>query len=134
MKNNFKRKILVTGGAGFIGSSLAERFIQDKNNFVVIVDNFLTGHKKNLPSLNSKNWKFIKCDVNKYKSIARIMLSYNFDFVFHYAAVVGVKRTLDNPVMVLDDLDGIRNILNLSKDTKVKRVFFASSSEVYGES
>jgi UDP-glucuronate decarboxylase len=53
--------------------------------------------------------------------------------VFHYAAVVGVKRTTDNPVMVLRDIDGIRNILDLSKNTGVRRVLFSSSSEVYGE-
>ncbi|NDF61146.1 MAG: NAD-dependent epimerase/dehydratase family protein [Crocinitomicaceae bacterium] len=61
------------------------------------------------------------------------MTSYSFDFVYHYAAVVGVLRTLDNPVMVLDDIQGIKNILDLSKSTGVKRVFFSSSSEVYGE-
>jgi UDP-glucuronate decarboxylase len=60
-------------------------------------------------------------------------LSNRFDYVFHYAALVGVKRTLDNPIMVLDDIDGIKNILTLSKNTGVKRVFFSSSSEVYGE-
>ncbi|MES3032194.1 MAG: NAD-dependent epimerase/dehydratase family protein [Patescibacteria group bacterium] len=134
MENNFKRKILITGGAGFIPSCLAERLIKDNKNFVVVVDNFLTGHKKNLPSSFYKNWKFVKCDVNKYKDISRIMLAYNFDFVFHYAAMVGVKRTLKNPLMVLDDLDGIKNILELSKDTGVQRLFFSSSSEVYGES
>jgi UDP-glucose 4-epimerase len=53
--------------------------------------------------------------------------------VFHYAAVVGVKRTLENPIMVLDDIQGIKNILDLSKRTGVQRVFYASSSEVYGE-
>jgi UDP-glucose 4-epimerase len=56
-----------------------------------------------------------------------------FDYVFHYAAVVGVKRTLENPVLVLEDLQGIRNVLTLCKNTGVKRVFYASSSEVYGE-
>jgi UDP-glucose 4-epimerase len=61
------------------------------------------------------------------------MLSFNFDFVFHYAAVVGVARTLENPKMVLDDIEGIKNILNLSKNTNVKKVFYSSSSEVYGE-
>ena len=53
--------------------------------------------------------------------------------MFHYAATVGVSRTLNHPVGVLDDIDGIRHILNLSKGTGVKRVFFSSSSEVYGE-
>ena len=61
------------------------------------------------------------------------MLVHKFDYVFHYAAVVGVKRTQDNPIMVLNDIEGIRNVLQLSKNTSVKRVFFSSSSEVYGE-
>ncbi len=133
MDNNFKRRILVTGGAGFIGSCLAERLIKDKENFVVIVDNLLTGNKKKLPSSDFKNWEFVKCDVNNYGEISKVMSAHNFDFVFHYAAVVGVKRTLKNPIMVLNDLEGIKNILNLSKNTRVQRVFFASSSEVYGE-
>ena len=61
------------------------------------------------------------------------LVANQFDFVFHYAAVVGVQRTLNNPVLVLDDIQGIKNILSLSKSTGVKRVFYSSSSEVYGE-
>jgi UDP-glucuronate decarboxylase len=125
-------KILVTGGAGFIASALAEKLIEDKNNFVVIVDNFLTGRKDRLPKPGD-NWKFIKCDVNNINDITAVMVSYSFDYVFHYAAVVGVQRTLDHPVMVLNDIQGIKNVLDLCKNTGVKRVFYASSSEVYGE-
>lgn len=124
-------KILITGGAGFVPSSTADRLLLDPNNFVVLVDNFLTGKPSNIP--NHPNCKFIKCDVNNYHDISPIMCSYQFDYVFHYAAVVGVKRTLENPKMVLDDIQGIKNILDLSKNTGVKRVFFSSSSEVYGE-
>jgi nucleoside-diphosphate-sugar epimerase len=124
-------KVLITGGAGFIPSSLAERLLESDQYYVVLVDNLLTGDLKKVPSRH--NCKFIKCDVNNYHDIAAIMTSYQFDYVFHYAAVVGVKRTLENPVMVLNDIEGIRNILNLSKNTGVKRVFFSSSSEVYGE-
>jgi nucleoside-diphosphate-sugar epimerase len=124
-------KILITGGAGFVPSSTADRLLQDPNNFVVLVDNFLTGKASNIP--NHPNCKFIKCDVNNYHDISPIMCSYQFDYVFHYAAVVGVKRTLENPKMVLDDIQGIKNVLDLSKNTGVKRVFFSSSSEVYGE-
>lgn len=126
-------KILVTGGAGFIASCLAEKLIENEDNYVVIVDNLLTGKLKRLPDAKKKNWKFIKCDVNNINDITPVMVSYSFDYVFHYAAVVGVKRTLDNPVMVLNDTDGIKNVLNLCKNTGVKRVFYASSSEVYGE-
>ncbi|MGB1205388.1 MAG: NAD-dependent epimerase/dehydratase family protein [Chitinophagales bacterium] len=128
------RRILVTGGAGFIGSSLAEKLIENTDNYVVIVDNFLTGKREKLPSNSQNNWKFIKGDVNNYTDISAIMFSHRFDYVFHYAAVVGVQRTLKNPVKVLEDIKGIENILNLSKNTGVKRVFYASSSEVYGES
>ncbi len=128
-----KTKILITGGAGFVGSSLADALVKQPDNFVVLVDNLLTGAASKLPDKNLHNWKFIKCNANSYNDIAPIMAAYSFDYVFHYAAVVGVKRTLDNPVMVLDDISGIRNILDLSKNTGVKRVFFSSSSEVYGE-
>lgn len=127
------RKILITGGAGFIPSSLADRLLADEQTFVVAVDNFLTGSKTNLPQHSPKNYHFIKCDVNNYADLSAVMLSYRFDYVFHYAAVVGVKRTLQNPLMVLEDIEGIKNILSLSKNTGVKRVFFSSSSEVYGE-
>ena len=124
-------KILITGGAGFVPSSTAKRLLEDPSNFVVLVDNFLTGSIDNVP--NHPNCKFIKCDVNNYHDISPIMCSYQFDYVFHYAAVVGVKRTLENPKMVLDDIQGIKNVLDLSKNTGVKRVFYSSSSEVYGE-
>lgn len=127
------RKILVTGGAGFIASSVAGKLIEDPDNFVVIVDNLLTGRMDRLPSPEKKNWRFVKCDVNDINDITPLMVSQNFDYVFHYAAVVGVQRTLENPVMVLNDIDGIKNVLSLCKNTGVKRVFYASSSEVYGE-
>ncbi|MBU0764252.1 MAG: NAD-dependent epimerase/dehydratase family protein [Bacteroidetes bacterium] len=127
------RNILVTGGAGFIGSALTERLIQDENNFVVAVDDLSTGHREKLPDIRNGNLKFINCDVNKYKDIAEVMFAFRFNYVFHFAAVVGVKRTLANPIKVLKDIDGIKNILDLAKNTGVKRIFFSSSSEVYGE-
>lgn len=126
-----KKNILITGGAGFIPSSLADKLLQNPDYFVVLVDNFLTGKKENIPQ--HENCKFIHGDVNNFEDIAPIFSLYNFEYVFHYAAVVGVKRTLENPILVLDDIYGIRNILDLSKRTGVKRVFYASSSEVYGE-
>jgi len=127
-------KILITGGAGFIGSSLADRLVQNPENKVVLVDNLLTGSLYKLPSAKLDNWKFVKCNANDYADISALMFSHSFDYVFHYAAVVGVQRTLNNPTQVLEDIQGIKNILHLSKNTGVKRVFYASSSEVYGES
>ena len=130
MQNN-GTKILITGGAGFIGSSLAEYLLEKTQAQVVVVDNYLTGRQQNLPS--SDRFRFIKADANDFNDISSIFQTFGFDYVFHYAAVVGVKRTLENPVMVLDDLLGITNVLKLCKNTGVKRVFYASSSEVYGE-
>lgn len=125
--------ILITGGAGFVGSRVAEKLIEDKNNYVVILDDLSTGDFDKLPDAPKDNWRFVKADVNKYSEVAEVMLGMQFDYVFHYAALVGVQRTQDNPVKVLDDIDGIKYVLNLSKSTGVKRVFFSSSSEVYGE-
>ncbi len=126
------KTILITGGAGFVGSALAEKLLLDPENFIVIVDDLSTGEIRKLPAANDR-MRFIKCDVNNYRDIAEVMLSFHFDYVFHYAAMVGVHRTQMHPVGVLNDLKGIENILNLSKNSCVKRVFFSSSSEVYGE-
>jgi len=126
-------RILVTGGAGFVASDLAIKLSNDPSNQVVVVDNLLTGDRRKLPAELPSNMRFIKCDVNRFEDISAVFYAHGFDYVFHYAAVVGVKRTTDNPVMVLRDIDGIRNILDLSKNTGVKRVLYSSSSEVYGE-
>jgi len=127
------KKILITGAAGNIGSALADRLLSHKEYKVVGVDNFLTGNVSKLPPAENTNFSFIKADVNNFQEISSIMTSYRFDYVFHYAAVVGVKRTLDNPALVLDDIQGIKNILDLAKNTGVNRIFYSSSSEVYGE-
>jgi len=125
-------KILVTGGAGHIGGSLGAALARRGDCQVVLVDNLSTGSRSNLPS-EGGNWAFIKADTNDFEDMAAIMTANSFDYVFHYAAVVGVQRTQENPVSVLNDLEGIRVVLDLAKNTGVKRVFFSSSSEVYGE-
>lgn len=127
------KKILVTGGAGNIGSALVEKLIADPGNFVVIVDDLSTGMLSKLPESNKDRWSFIRGNVNDLQDLGQVMISHKFDYVFHFAAVVGVQRTQDNPVSVLRDIDGIKNVLNLSKNSSVKRIFYSSSSEVYGE-
>ena len=127
------KKILITGGAGFIASSLAEKLAEDPDNNLVIVDDLSTGELEKIPKSKNDNIRFIKADVNVFEDVSNIFFSFLPDYVFHYAALVGVKRTLANPVKVLNDVSGIKNILNLSKSTGVKRVYYSSSSEVYGE-
>ena len=124
-------KVLITGGAGFIPSSLTDAMLATGKYYVVAVDNFITGKRANIAS--HANYKFIKGDVNNWADISSVMLHVGFDYVFHYAALVGVNRTIENPKLVLDDLKGLQNIFELSKSTGVRRIFFSSSSEVYGE-
>lgn len=124
-------KVLITGGAGNVGGALACHLVQ-KGYQVVVADNLITGSLHNLPQ-GYDNFTFVKCDVNRYTDLSAVMFRFNFDYVFHYAALVGVARTLNNPISVLEDIEGIKNILTLSKNTAVKRVFYSSSSEVYGE-
>jgi UDP-glucose 4-epimerase len=123
--------ILITGGAGQLGSCLAAKLAEDASNTIVIIDNLSTGSLSKVPQ--RPNVTFIKADVNDYNDIISIFATFKFDYVFHYAAVVGVERTLKSPINVLKDIEGIKNILSLSKNSGVKRVFYSSSSEVYGE-
>jgi UDP-glucose 4-epimerase len=124
-------KILITGGAGQLGSALATRLSANAEHYIIAVDNLSTGALHKVPERD--NVKFIKADINNYADIVPIFGRFDFDYVFHYAAVVGVERTLEHPIGVLEDIEGIKNVLSLSKNSGVKRVFYSSSSEVYGE-
>jgi len=125
-------KILVTGGAGNIASALIAKLASNPDNQIIIADNLLTGDMSKVPG-HLGNVKFIKCDANDYNDISPLFFAYNFDYVFHFAAVVGVQRTLQHPLWVMQDIHGIEHVLNLSKNTGVKRIYYSSSSEVYGE-
>jgi UDP-glucuronate decarboxylase len=122
---------LITGGAGNIGSALAEALAQHPHHRIVVVDNLSTGSKNKIPK--EENVIFINANVNEYNDIVPVFGRFQFDYVFHLAAVVGVQRTLAHPIGVLEDIEGIKNILSLSKNSGVQRVFYSSSSEVYGE-
>jgi len=121
-------KVLVTGGAGFIGSHLCETLALQGHE-VTCFDNLSTGILEVTKNFAS-NIKFIKGDANT-TDLNKVFQN-DFDWVFHHAFVVGVKRTLENPVSVLEGAKGILNVMELSRKKNVKRVVFASSSEVYG--
>jgi UDP-glucuronate decarboxylase len=125
-------KILVTGGAGNIASALIAKLAANPANHITIADNLLTGEIAKVPR-HLNNVQFIKCDVNSYNDIAPLFFANSFEYVFHFAAVVGVQRTLQNPLWVMNDIHGIEHVLNLSKSTGVRRIYYSSSSEVYGE-
>lgn len=128
-----QRTVLITGVLGFIPSSLAKHLLS-LGYTVVGIDNFLTGRIENITSIQEQpEFHFQKGSANKAEDLRGLFDQYKPDYVFHYAACVGVKRTLDNPLWVLEDIKGFEAVLHLSKDFGVKRVFFSSSSEVYGE-
>jgi nucleoside-diphosphate-sugar epimerase len=99
---------------------------------VVVADDLSTGSLEKV-RIDAGNFTFVKADVNDFNDIASLFYRFQFTHVFHFAAVVGVQRTLANPLLVLRDITGIENILRLCKNTGVRRVYFSSSSEVYGE-
>jgi nucleoside-diphosphate-sugar epimerase len=127
-----KQSILVTGGAGNIGSALVRALTRKPEYEVVVADNLLTGSLDKI-RIDAENLQFVKADVNDFDDIASLFYRFRFTHVFHLAAVVGVQRTLANPLLVLRDIDGIENILRLGKNTGVTRLYYTSSSEVYGE-
>ena len=126
------KKILITGGAGFIGSHLAELLIKDGNN-VTVIDNLSTGEFSNIKHLVS-NPKFsytINSILNK-EALDEIIKKN--DEIYHLAAAVGVKYIIDNPLLSLQtNIRGTENVLELSNKYK-KKVLIASTSEIYGKS
>ena len=128
-----KKTYLVTGGAGFIGSHLCTGLLS-KGNKVICFDNLSTGKIENLADIaENPDFIFVEGDANKKEDIEPIFKKYKLDGVFHYAALVGVKRALENPVEVLEDVGGIKNVLEFALKYNKPKVVFASSSEVYGE-
>lgn len=126
-------KFLVTGGAGFLGSHMCDLLLEHGAK-VVCIDDLSNGKLANIKHLNKNlNFKFCKIDVNKLKQIKLIFSKEKPDYVMHYAAMVGVKRTSERPLEVFEDIEGIKNIAELSRQYKVKKILFTSSSEVYGE-
>ncbi|MBI2541600.1 NAD-dependent epimerase/dehydratase family protein [Candidatus Woesearchaeota archaeon] len=128
-----KASVLFTGAAGFIGSHTVDKLLSE-GYFVVGVDNLLTGKMENLKNaLNNPNFRFIKGNIQHKKFFKNIFWDYKFDYIFHYAAVVGVERTLQKGVSVLHDIYNMENICKFAADNGVKRVLYSSSSEVYGD-
>ncbi len=128
-----KNYILITGGAGFIGSHLAEELSKSSNNFIVIVDDLSTGKLKNIPS--RKNVKFIKASVTNTKKLNDLFKKYKFKKVYHLAAIASVAKCLKEPAKSakVNYLSTVE-LLNLAAKYKTKRFIFASSAAVYGDS
>lgn len=125
-------KFLVTGGAGFIGSNLVEKILE-LGYEVVVLDNFSTGSEANIEEFrNNSNFTLIKGDVRSYEDCLKACK--NIDYVLHQAALGSVPRSIENPFATNDsNACGTLNMLIASRDNKVKRFVYASSSSVYGD-
>ena len=126
-------KILITGGAGFIGSNLCDYFIEKKYQ-VVCLDNFATGHLHNLDGvINNTNFTLIEGDIRNiedcYKAVNGV------DYVLHQAALGSVPRSIKDPITTNSvNVSGFLNMLTAARDAKVKRFIYAASSSTYGDS
>lgn len=124
-------KVLITGGAGFIGSHVAEHFFKNQYD-VYIVDNLSTGYRKNIPFIDDNH--FFNIDITDYKKINDMLMLHNFDIIVHLAAMVSVVETIKKPAESNSvNVDAVLNILNTCKQNKnLKKFVFASSAAVYG--
>ena len=126
-------KILITGGAGFIGSNLCDYFIE-KGHQVVCLDNFATGHLHNLNAvIYNPNFTLIEGDIRNIEDCQKAV--HGVDFVLHQAALGSVPRSIKDPITTNEvNVTGFLNMLTVARDAKVKRFIYAASSSTYGDS
>ena len=127
------KTVLVTGGAGFIGSNLCEALLEQKNK-VVCLDNFATGKRENIEHcLEDSNFTLIEGDIRKLEDCLKA--TEGVDYVLHQAALGSVPRSVKDPITSNDvNVSGFLNMLVAARDSKVKRFVFAASSSTYGDS
>lgn len=129
---------LITGGAGFIGSTLADELLK-KGNKVLIIDNFCDFYNPNIKqknvesNLNNKNYRLYYGDIKNVKILDSIFCENNIDCVIHLAAMAGVRPSIDNPILYQEvNCVGTQNILEIMKKHSINKLVMASSSSVYG--
>lgn len=124
-------KVVVTGGCGFIGSNIAEELI--KKHYVVVIDDLSTGRIENIQSLQDKeNFEFVRGNITDLDLLKQIFE--DVDCIFHQAAIPSVQRSVENPLDTNEaNIKGTLNVLIAARDCGVKKVIYASSSSVYGD-
>ena len=123
------KNILVTGGAGYIGSHIVEQLIKNKEN-VIILDNLVTGYKK----LINKKAKFVKADIKNKSKIIEIIKDYNISSIIHLAAYLNVSEAENNKKKYYqNNIIGTKNLLEVCKNSNVENIIFSSSCSIYGD-
>lgn len=129
---------LITGGAGFIGSSLADSLLKE-NNKIVVVDNFCDYYNPELKeenvrdNLNNPNYKLYRIDIRDKDNLDKVFIENKIDCVIHLAAMAGVRPSIENPILYQEvNCLGTQNILECMKKNNVNKLVMASSSSVYG--
>jgi len=123
------KNILVTGGAGYIGSHIVEKLVEKRSLKIFIVDNLSTGHKR----LINKKAIFLKADINQTQIIKNILLANNIDSIIHLAAKTVVIESEKKPKLYYKiNVEGTKSLLNAAKDSSVKNFLFSSTAAVYG--
>ena len=132
MSKIVNKKILITGGAGFIGSNLCEYFLE--HNEVVCLDNFSTGHRHNIQSfLSNPNFTLLEGDIRNFETCENAILG--VDYVLHQAALGSVPRSINDPITSNEvNVAGFLNMLTVARNANVKRFIYAASSSTYGDS
>ena len=127
------KHILITGGAGFIGSNLTEYFL-NKNYKITCLDNFATGHRHNIALfLDHPNYKLIEGDIRNYETCLEAVKG--VDFILHQAALGSVPRSIKDPQTSNEvNVTGFLNMLTAAKEAQIKRFVYAASSSTYGDS
>ena len=130
-RNDFTGKtVLVTGGAGFVGSNLSHRLVQLGAN-VRVIDNLVTGHRKNIEDLIGDGLEFVEGDIRDFQTCTEVMK--NVDYISHQAALGSVPRSIEQPLLTHDhNVNGTINIMRAAINANVNRIVMASSSSVYG--
>lgn len=127
--------ILITGGAGYIGSHVAKQLLEETEHNIIILDNLSTGSIKTLETLKTiREYLFIQLDLKEFDAINRILEDHEIDTIIHFAASIVVPESVKNPLKYyMNNTVNTTNLINCSIQNSVKRFIFSSTAAVYGE-
>lgn len=130
-----KLNILITGGAGYIGSHVAKQLLESTAHNITILDNLSTGSLKTLVTLKAiREFNFIELDLKKFDKVADILNSNNFDTIIHFAASIVVPESVENPIKYyMNNTVNTTNLIKCAIDAKINRFIFSSTASVYGD-